>query len=134
MFYRRSFINLIDVDSREIISGWVVVTNVTAPQVLRHYNVTISSGQQLHKKIVFTNPWSRQRRFAIHSSNENIMQSKTRYLDVAANGSAYVKLLFSPRDCNTATKSDTGSLVYLFLNDESGQNEECFSFCVLFSN
>ena len=65
------------------------------------------------------------------------------------NGSAYVRLIFNPLAGNTvvpSTHSTTAAPsfssrlnnnmtdVYLFLNDESGQNEECFLFKVYTSN
>ena len=128
-----------DVDSRELVSGWVAVTSVSAPQVLRHYDVAVPLRQPLNKKIVFKNPWNLPRRFAVHSSDENVMQSRTPHLDVNANGSAYVRLVFNPHgsihSSGNSGNISAGSelLVYLFLNDESGQNEECFSFRVIFS-
>jgi hypothetical protein len=82
-FYRRSQINIVDVDSKELISAWGVFTTVSAPQVLRYqqkklcfnhfpinslfrtYDVSVSSRELLHKKIVFKNPWSVPRRFAV---------------------------------------------------------------------
>ncbi len=44
-------------------------------------------------------------------------------LDVGANGTAYLKLWFAGAYNGQQSKD-----VYLFLNDDHGQNEECFLF------
>lgn len=64
------------------------------------------------------------------------------HLDVDASGSAYVRLVFNPDPHSGGLHPYGGPMgggvggvggvydVYLFLNDESGQNEECFLFKV----
>ena len=67
------------------------------------------------------------------------MQSRSPHLDVDASGSAYVRLVFNPDPHSGGHPNASGGPmgggggvhdVYLFLNDESGQNEECFLFKV----
>jgi hypothetical protein len=46
-------------------------------------------------------------------------------MEVAPHGTAYLRLWFNAKTSESATE------VYLFLNDDSGQNEEVFAFRVL---
>lgn len=73
---RRLHINMIDVDSRELVSSWVLVSSATAPDVLRQYEVQGVVGVPQTKKIVFQNPWDVPRRFVLTSSNEAVMRPR----------------------------------------------------------
>ena len=73
---RRLHINMIDVDSRELVSSWVLVSSATAPDVLRQYEVQGVVDVPQTKKIVFQNPWDVPRRFVLTSSNEAVMRPR----------------------------------------------------------
>lgn len=73
---KRVHINMVDVDSRELISSWVLASSVSAPDVLRQYEVQAQIGVPQTKKIVFQNPWDVPRRFVLTSSNEAIMRPR----------------------------------------------------------
>lgn len=119
---RRMQVNLVDVDTRELLNAWILTTTVNAPAAMRTYDVEVSRGRGTNKKIIFKNPWDIARRFQLVSSNEKVMKPRTPYLDVAPQGSAYLRLWFSGSDINRSAD------VYLFLNDEQGNNEESFLF------
>eukprot|EP01041_Mallomonas_annulata_P001319 gene1319-2541_t len=120
---RRCQINIVDVDSRELISSWLANCHATAPVVLREYEVNLQVGKAMHKKIVFKNPWDIPRRFVVSSSDESVMRHRTPNLVAAPQGTAYLRLWFAGASPGQGPKQ-----VYLFLNDEKGQNEECFLF------
>jgi hypothetical protein len=57
------------------------------------------------------------------------MMIRSSYLDLGPKGSAYVRLVFNPLPGHMSfNQSGMVQEAYLFLNDESGQNEECFLF------
>lgn len=146
--FRRVQVSLVDVDSRELVSAWVLVVSATGPDVLRTYDLQVPAARPTHKKITFTNHWDVPRRFALSSSDESIM--RPRYLsprmarrhlttltqllppmhrnpvvDVPARGHALLRLWFSG-----GASHDTRE-VHLFLNDhQGGQAEECYLFRV----
>jgi Ca2+-binding EF-hand superfamily protein len=122
---RRVHINVVDLDSHELVNSWIVSTTASAPSVLRAYDVDVTAGVPVMKKIVFNNPWDSDRRFKLSSSNEVIMSPRDTKLDVGAEGSAYVRLVFHGTKTNQRQTQ-----VYLFLNDDQGQNEECYLFKV----
>jgi hypothetical protein len=73
---RRTQINVVDVDTREMVSSWLLITNVTSPAVVRTYDVDVLVGRPLLKKIVFKNPWDLARRFTLVSSDETLMRPR----------------------------------------------------------
>jgi hypothetical protein len=68
-------VSLVDVDSRELISAWIVMLSTTAPTVMRSYEVEVGS-QAIHKKIVYSNPWDVTRRFSLTSSDDAVMRPR----------------------------------------------------------
>ena len=120
---KRLQLNLVDVDTKELISSWLLTTTATPPAVVRSYDVDVVYGQPLHKKIIFRNPWDVPRRFHLTSSDESILRVRVPNVEVAPHGSTYLRLWFN-------AGADTED-VYLFLNDGlTGQNEESFLFRV----
>jgi len=125
--YRQVQLNLVDEDSRELISSWLLAVSATSPAVMRSYDVDIPvGGGAVHKKIVFKNPWDVPRKFALSSSDPALMRPRTSTVEVTPLGTSYLRLLFS------GIESGGGGLtreVHLFLNDANGgQNEECYLF------
>ena len=68
--------NLVDADTRELISAWLVTLTATTPAVLRKYEVDAIVGKAVHKKIVFRNPWDAPRRFTVTSSDDSVMRHR----------------------------------------------------------
>lgn len=66
--------NVVDVDTRELVSSWILHSTVSAPVIMRSYDVDMVAGQHLAKKIVFKNPWDIARRFFLQSSDETVMR------------------------------------------------------------
>lgn len=125
---RKLQLNLVDTDSRELISAWLLTTTATAPPVMRSYNVEVSAGKVINKKIMFRNPWDTTRKFALSSSNADVMRPRVENVDVSPHSDCYLRLLF---DAKKMASHGATEDVFLFLNDEySGQNEECFLFRV----
>ena len=120
---RRLQLNLVDVDSKELISAWLLTASATAPAVMRNYDVDALVGRPIHKKIIFKNPWDIARRFTLTSSDDSVMRPRNSTLDVAPQGSAYLRLWFNGVQAGQGTTD-----VFLFLNDDIGQNEESFLF------
>lgn len=74
--YRQVQLNLVDVDSRELISAWLLIVSATSPAIMRTYDVEVSVGKPLHKKIIFKNPWDVPRKFILTSSDEALMRAR----------------------------------------------------------
>ena len=122
---RRYQISLVDSDSKELISAWLMTVTAVAPSTTRNYDVDIFPDRPVNKKIIFKNPWDTHRRFALVSSDEHVMRPRTSMLEVAPYGSAYLRLWFNSYQFGADARE-----VFLFLNDEGGQSEESFSFTI----
>ena len=122
---RRCQITLVDNDSKELISAWLMTVTAAAPATTRNYDVDIFPDRPVNKKIIFKNPWDTQRRFALVSSDEAVMRPRVAVLEVAPYGSAYLRLWFNSYEYGADARE-----VFLFLNDENGQSEESFSFTI----
>ena len=68
--------NLVDTDSKELISAWILTVAATAPATTRNYDVDVLYDRPIHKKIIFKNPWDVNRRFTLTSSDNNIMRPR----------------------------------------------------------
>lgn len=73
---RRVQINLVDADSRELISSWLLTTSGTEPAILRTYEVDVFRDRPTNKKIIFKNPWDISRTFTLTSSNSLVMRPR----------------------------------------------------------
>jgi hypothetical protein len=135
-------VNVVDVDTRELISAWLLFTTAAAPAIMRSYDVDVTPSRPTQKKIIFKNPWDMSRKFHLVSSNEEIMRPRTEVLEVAGQGSVYLKLWFNKGGGGSAQSQSQwqqgcapeSQEVYLFLNDPSGRTEECFLFQVFTTN
>ena len=56
-------IHLVDLDTKELVAGWLVTTSSAAPVVSRTYDVDVTVGKSAHKKIAYVNKWDRARNF-----------------------------------------------------------------------
>jgi hypothetical protein len=75
-FSRRALINVVDCDTRELLSVWLASIHATLPAVLRSYDVEVSVNKPLFKKILFKNLWDSKRKFVLTSSDENLMRPR----------------------------------------------------------
>ncbi len=73
---RRALVNVVDVDSRELLSAWLLSIQASAPAVMRTYDVEVEVGKPQFKKILFKNPWDVRRTFVIGSSDEQLLRPR----------------------------------------------------------
>ena len=118
-------INLVDVDSLQLVSSWLLNVTATSPIVMRQYEVLLDRSKYTFKKISFQNPWDISRRFKLTSSNDAIMKPRDQIVDVLPQGTALIRLWFAKGTLDTEQQA---AEVYLFLNDSVGNGEECFLF------
>jgi hypothetical protein len=59
-------INLVDVDSLQLVSSWLLNVSATPPMVMRQYQVLLDRSKFTFKKISFQNPWDISSAFSAH--------------------------------------------------------------------
>lgn len=74
--YQRALINVVDADSRELLSVWLTSIHATAPAVMRSYDVEVGVNKPLFKKILFKNLWDSKRKLILSSSDETLMRPR----------------------------------------------------------
>jgi hypothetical protein len=125
--YRKCPINLIDVDSREIVATWLVYLHSALPATVRTFQIDIPRGKQIFKKILFKNLWDSNREYHLKSSDESIMIPRNSQIDIGAFGITYIRLWFSGFGRGSVQERN----VYLFIMDtEDNCCEECYQFVV----
>ena len=129
---RSMFVHLVDVDSHALVAAWRLLCTQAPPAVTRTYNVQCGIGICANKKIPYRNDWDRPRTYGIVASGGGVS---------GMSGSVFVK---EPRLCIQPRSSGNIRLaigpvwavgtedVMLFVNDESGQNEETLLLHLLF--
>jgi Ca2+-binding EF-hand superfamily protein len=116
---RQVQVHLVDMDTRELVAGWLVTTSSAAPIVSRTYDVDINVGKSAHKKIAYINKWDRARSFRLRTSDPNLVKAKDPRLNISGRGKGFIRLWFAPVQ-HAGTKE-----MFIFVNDEEDQNEEC---------
>jgi nephrocystin-4 len=116
---RRVQVHMVDVDTHEIVGAWLATATALAPVITKTYDVDVPVGKALHKRITFENTWGRPRIFNLSSSDDSLVAPRYEKLPIAAGGSGFIRLWMQAPD-------ETGNAeVFVFVNDEEDQNEEC---------
>eukprot|EP01138_Halocafeteria_seosinensis_P015509 gb/GECG01015827.1/.p1 GENE.gb/GECG01015827.1/~~gb/GECG01015827.1/.p1 ORF type:complete len:2154 (+),score=273.56 gb/GECG01015827.1/:1-6462(+) len=66
---RRFLLNVIDIDTQELISAWHVTAEASMPPITKRYHVILPSARESLKRIPYFNPWKDMRRFLLKCSN-----------------------------------------------------------------
>jgi len=113
-------VHLVDTESAQLVVAYLLSTVATPPQVSKEFDVDVVVGEPSHKRVSYNNPWSRSQSYTLRSSDQNRMRPKSDRLHIAAHGQAYIRLYLSP------VEHPGVSEVFLLVNDEQDQNDECF--------
>eukprot|EP00953_Heterococcus_sp_UTEX-ZZ885_P009704 5698-Heterococcus_DN1.PRE.2 len=112
-------VNMVDIDTRELVGAWLATATAQAPVVTKAYDLELPIGKATHKRIAYANPWSTARTFRLSSSNEQLMAVRYSTLEVEAGGTGFIRVWLH------APAGHGSSEVFLFVNDGNDQNEEC---------
>eukprot|EP00611_Tribonema_gayanum_P032177 TRINITY_DN9484_c0_g1_i1.p1 TRINITY_DN9484_c0_g1~~TRINITY_DN9484_c0_g1_i1.p1 ORF type:complete len:182 (-),score=57.50 TRINITY_DN9484_c0_g1_i1:280-825(-) len=111
-------VHMVDVDTQELVGAWLATATALPPVVTKTYELDLPVGKESHKRIAYANPWSQARAFRLRSSDETVMAPRHGGLEVAADGTGFRLWLHAPDAAGSAE-------VFLFVNNENDQNEEC---------
>ncbi|KAK0408976.1 hypothetical protein QR680_004268 [Steinernema hermaphroditum] len=117
-------VTAVDQSLRQLLSAWLIYTNVKEANITKSYNVNLPIGgtKVITRKIALENQYNIQQKFRVHSSDENLVILSQEYYDVPPNQAASVVLCFQPV-IETPGKKE----VLLFVeNAETLQQEEAY--------
>jgi len=117
-----SLIHAVDVESRSVVGAWILRANATKPPVTKEFDVRLTLGEPSTKRIAYANQWDAPRVYLVSTNEPGYVKVKTPRLAMAARGRTYIRLLFPPRE------EITDMQVYVFVNRQDGQIEECLLF------
>jgi len=118
---RQVQLNMVDRSSRELICSWVLRATANPPTVTRTYDLALKCNtvKPSYKRIQYSNPWPKARRFYVRSSDPDALKIKSTKLDIGPEGNAFIRLVFMP--CSRPCQKD----FFIFINNEDDQSEEC---------
>ncbi|KAG5181617.1 hypothetical protein JKP88DRAFT_270043 [Tribonema minus] len=112
-------VHMVDVDTQELVGAWLATATALPPVVTKTNELDLPVGKESHKRIAYANPWSQARAFRLRSSDETVMAPRHGGLEAAAGGTGFIRLWLHAPDAAGSAE------VFLFVNDENDQNEEC---------
>lgn len=119
----RVLVNLVDVETHELVGAWVVRVALALPAITKTYTLTLPRGQPAQKKIAYANPWDEEQTIVLRSSAPSQLAPRDAVLQIPSRGTAFLRLGFG------AVAHPMRNDVYLFINDQlTDQNEECLLF------
>ncbi|EGZ09209.1 hypothetical protein PHYSODRAFT_525177 [Phytophthora sojae] len=122
-------VNLVDVDTHELVGAWSVHVTLALPIITKTYELRLPVGRAAQKKISYSNPWDQPQTIMLRSSAPTLLVPREPVLQLPSNGQAFLRLAFVARDYSAAAAED----IYLFINDKrTDQNEECLLFQVTY--
>lgn len=116
------------VSERKLVSQWLVVARAVMPAVTKRYDIRVEYGVVGYKKIMYVNPGRLDMTYRLVSSHPGLLSFRmTRNeMVVPAHGRQYISMKFTPGDRPPAGGQAVDRReVYVFINDDTGANEEC---------
>ena len=117
---RTAQVHLVDASTRQLVAAWILTCVASPPEVTRDLDADVVVGTPSHKKVPLTNPWGRPQTYRLRSSDPSVMRPKQDRVTLEAHGTTYLRLFLA------APKTAGTSEVFLLVNDEADQSDECF--------
>ncbi|GAB9466353.1 hypothetical protein Gpo141_00003730 [Globisporangium polare] len=123
----RVLVNLVDVETHELVGAWIVHVSISLPLITKTYDLRLPLNQSAQKKISYANPWDQQQTILLRSSCPALLKPRDAVLQIPGNGKVFLRLGFPPVERKAREN------MYLFINDrQTDQNEECLLFQVTY--
>eukprot|EP00731_Ephydatia_muelleri_P012693 Em0007g3a len=112
----------LNIDSRELLTTWLVSVSVLDPAVSRAFKISLPVGgaNSTSKTISFTNPYGKTKEYSLSTNCPDILTFEPSVLKLCSKKTGTLVLYFAP----SAAPMSINILV--FINDELDQTEECF--------
>ncbi|XP_070615119.1 nephrocystin-4 isoform X2 [Erythrolamprus reginae] len=117
-------LNLVDVESHQLVSTWLVSVSCRQPFISKAYEIALLSGagKGSTKKITYTNPYPSARAYGLHTNHPDLLHFKEDAFQVGPGETYTIGLRFAPSQ-NAGQEE-----ILIYINDAEGKNEE--TFCV----
>ena len=122
------YLNLVDIETGDLVSTWLVVASGGAPATSKTFSVSLVPSGISRKNMEYKNPSRRTKAFTLKSSHPSILRLVSENIVVGPGDSSVISLEFF-----ASGVGEGGDVVpvLLFINDrDSGVNVECIGFDV----
>lgn len=112
-------VHIMDEELNRIVEGFLIGANAVLPITSQMFKLEVMCGRKVKQNVLVFNPYPTKRVFEVVSSDERVM-AKPNWLAIGGKGELAVEL--------TATGSNIQGEreVFLFVNDEEGNMEDCY--------
>jgi hypothetical protein len=116
---RDYLVTVIDLSSNELVHIYMLTSVTRTPIISRSFDLAVSVGKEVKKKILFINPYPFFREFHLATSRPDLVVFKRTKLELNGGEETYIgmKLQSCPRP--------TTEEVLIFVNDVEDKNEDC---------
>ncbi|KAM6402747.1 LOW QUALITY PROTEIN: nephrocystin-4 [Rhynochetos jubatus] len=122
------YLNLVDVESHQLVSSWLLCLSCRQPLVSKAFEISLPAGggRGCNKRITYTNPYPSPRLYFLCTNRPDLLQFKEDSFEVAGGDVYTIGLRFAP-------SQGTGEEeILVHINDHEDKNEETFCVKVLY--
>ncbi|XP_063173782.1 nephrocystin-4 [Candoia aspera] len=121
---RFAYLNLVDVEFRQLVSSWLVSMSCRQPFISKAFEIVLppGGGKGSSKKITYANSYPSRRTYFLHTNHPDLLHFKEDSFEVGGGETHTIGLRFAPSQ-NTGEEE-----ILIYINDADGKNEE--TFCV----
>ncbi|XP_053136667.1 nephrocystin-4 isoform X2 [Hemicordylus capensis] len=118
------YLNLVDVESHQLVSSWLLCTSCRQPLVSKAFEIVLppGGGKGSNKRITYANPYPSRRRYFLHTNRPDLLQFKEDSFEIGGGETYTIGLRFAP------SQSAGEEEILIYINDREDKNEE--TFCV----
>nr|XP_005545006.2 nephrocystin-4 isoform X6 [Macaca fascicularis] len=121
-------LNLVDVDSHQLVASWLVCLSCRQPLISKAFEITLAvgEGKGVNKRITYTNPYPSRRTFHLHSDHPELLRFREDSFQVAGGETHTIGLQFAP------SQRVGEEEILIYINDHEEKNEEAFCVKVIY--
>ncbi|XP_058498816.1 nephrocystin-4 isoform X1 [Solea solea] len=123
------YVNAVDVESKRLITAWLLCLSVHQPVLSKAFEVCVpvSGGRGSSRKITYTNPYKSSRTFLLRSDHPDLLQFKEDTFQISGGESYTIGLRFAP------SQSPGSVEILVYVNNLEEKTEETFCVKVSYS-
>ncbi|NXS76141.1 NPHP4 protein, partial [Pandion haliaetus] len=122
------YLNLVDVESHQLVSSWLLCLSCRQPLVSKAFEISLPAGggRGCNKRITYTNPYPSPRLYFLCTNRPDLLQFKEDSFEVAGGEVYTIGLRFAP------SQGVGEEEILIHINDHEDKNEETFCVKVIY--
>ena len=112
-------LNIVDIDTRTLMSSWLMVIHTSLPTVTKVFDIKLPKGKSSNKRVSYTNPFLHPKILSLRTDSPDLVQFKESVLHLEGGSTQFIGMRFAP--CSNLKTAE----LLVFLNNELDVIEEC---------